>query len=274
MARPRKVRRLWLVLGLLLLWLLCSGAAQASELAQRLEDFPHWQGKPSAAIAQGDLYYPDWFLGEWQAVTTLIDMVAPLAPEITTPGYDSNRAFLDQPISFRVRFVKEPARPWQQLWRSRPSDRALAGASVIADRAFNGLNLAKAYLGDGTVQSVQVDPDNPNQQITRFTRSRQLVSLITERRTEQDSDTFLTTELSQQSFRGSPQLYFNEVETTTRYRLTPEQPTHISADQATAVYLSPQDPNYFKTLTGLGKSRPVALYRYRLDLFSLPPDPL
>jgi hypothetical protein len=36
---------------------------------------------------------------------------------------------------------------------------------------------------------------------------------------------------------------------------------NISAEQITAIYLSPQDPDYFKA-----GDRPVALYRYHLDL--------
>nr|WP_319592620.1 hypothetical protein [Zarconia navalis] len=35
----------------------------------------------------------------------------------------------------------------------------------------------------------------------------------------------------------------------------------VTADRVTAIYLSPQDPDYFKA-----QDRPVALYRYRLDL--------
>ncbi|MEL6327067.1 MAG: DUF6816 family protein, partial [Cyanobacteria bacterium J06626_23] len=33
----------------------------------------------------------------------------------------------------------------------------------------------------------------------------------------------------------------------------------ITADQITAIYLSPRDPDYFKAF-----NKPVALYRYRL----------
>lgn len=59
------------------------------------------------------------------------------------------------------------------------------------------------------------------------------------------------------------------MESTTAYRLLSSQnPAKnlnnqnpiIEADQVTAVYLSPQDPNYFKA-----GSRPVALYRYKLE---------
>jgi hypothetical protein len=64
--------------------------------------------------------------------------------------------------------------------------------------------------------------------------------------------------VSQQVFRGTPHLYFNTVETTTAYR---RLHSSIEANQVTAIYLSPQDPDYFKAV-----DRPVALYRYRLQL--------
>ena len=43
----------------------------------------------------------------WQVTSTLIDLAAPLAPEIVTPGFEGNRRQLNQPVSFVVRFVKE-----------------------------------------------------------------------------------------------------------------------------------------------------------------------
>ncbi len=225
------------------------------------------------AIAQGDLYYPDWFLGEWDVVTTLQEQVAPLAPKVVTPGFESNQTYMNQPVNFRVRFVTERRRPvFQALWRSRS---AVAEADrVIADRAFNGANLARAYLGEA-VRQVVVNPDNPNRQVTQLRGNRQLVSTVTGRETEAPTDDrFLTTEIVQQAFRGAPQIYFNDVETTTDYRWlgqrlgreSKKQPA-IAAEQITAVYLSPQDPDYFKTLSPLGQSQSVALYRYHLEFF-------
>jgi hypothetical protein len=71
---------------------------------------------------------------------------------------------------------------------------------------------------------------------------------------------FIATEITQQIFNGESQIYLNEVETTTDYRLIlPGE--KIEADQITAVYLSPQDPDFF-----VAGGRPVSLYRYGLEL--------
>ena len=63
-------------------------------------------------------------------------------------------------------------------------------------------------------------------------------------------------------FKGGSRPYFNTVESTTAYqKLSTSSPT-ITADQVTAVYLSPQDPDYFAA-----GSQPVALYRYLLEFY-------
>lgn len=248
---------------LLMAWLVSSSAAHAGELADRIAQFPHWDGQPIRQVARGDLVYPDWFQGTWNVTTTLVDLAAPLAPELTTPGFDSNRPFLNQPISFQARFkVESPRRrgvtgpfplPPQEL--------------IVADRAFNSFNLAKAYFGDPSdaqknpVLAVKVDPTNPNRQVMLLRHNRQLVSTITHRAMETpDPAHFITTEVFQQEFLGTSQPYFNRVETTTAYERADMEPTAIRADQITAIYLSPQDPDYFKA-----SDRPVALYRYHLE---------
>lgn len=272
-----KWRLFWLG-GLLLLWLLCSGVAAAAPvvtpLAERLSQYPNWLGKPPTQPAQGDLVYPPWFAGNWIVTSTLVDLVAPLAPEIITPGFEGNRQFLNQPISFQVRFVRSRSS------HSKSPTRIFAHSTqqLVSDRAYNGMQLAKAYLGDRTVQAVKLDPKNPNRQITLLKGNRQLVSTVTDRATEApNSDQFITTELFSQEFRGTPQLYFNQVENTTAYTrqsdsnsTDPTDSIHplITADQITAIYLSPQDPNYFKTLESgnpLSTPRPVALYRYQME---------
>jgi len=54
-------------------------------------------------------------------------------------------------------------------------------------------------------------------------------------------------------------VYLNLVETTTKYELI--NPDYIQGKQVTAIYLSPQDPDYF-----IAFDLPVALYYYTLDL--------
>ena len=78
-------------------------------------------------------------------------------------------------------------------------------------------------------------------------------------------DRFIATEVTNQYFRRTNQPYFNQVETTTVYHQLPSPDSGIEAWQITAIYLSPQDPDYFKAL-----NQPVALYRYRLQLEPIP----
>jgi hypothetical protein len=274
------ILRLCLVL-VLLFW---SGQARAEPLADRLTEFPHWESKPPVTVAEGDLIYPDWMEGTWKVTSTLVDLVAPLAPEVVTPGFESNRRYLDRPVSFVVRFqaINQPSMDSGQTLPTAISPRflplktqggyegttstTLKTRIVVADRAFNGLNIGRAYLGDRVIQSVKVDPNSPNRQITSLRAGRQLISIVTGRATETPTpDRFLATEVSNQIFRGTSQPYFNQVETTTAYQRLPSPSLAIEADQVTAIYLSPQDPDYFQAL-----DRPVALYRYRLEL--LPGD--
>jgi hypothetical protein len=269
------VLKYWI--ALFILWCLTIAPVQADQLGDRISQFPHWSGKPIlTAVNQDDLIYPDWFLGDWEMETTLLDMVAPLAPTLVTPGFESNRQFLNQPIRCDIRFINAPPTrgnsPVPQIL-PRNSQR------IVADRAFNGMSLGKAYLGDRTLRQVQVDPQNPNRQITDLTGDRQLISTVTGRATATANPTqFTTSELFLQEFRGSGQIYFNEVENTTDYRFNSKFKIQnskfpITATQVTAIYLSPKDPDYFKTLprnNPLAPPQPVALYRYRLDFLPKP----
>ncbi|MGD1909276.1 MAG: DUF6816 family protein [Leptolyngbyaceae cyanobacterium] len=258
--RLARIKRQLFWLGILaLVWLLCSGEAQAGPLSQRLAAFPDWSGPLPVQQAEGDLVYPDWMAGNWEMTTTLVDLAAPLAPDIQSPGFESNQGLLDQPIRCQVRFIEGSATPSQGFLASvRRQDQPLP---ILSDRAFNGLSLARAYLGDEAVKQVKVDPENPNRQLTILRGDRQLESTITGRATEQpDTDTFLTSEVFQQVFRGTAQPYLNQVETTTAYKRSAEDKSAaFNADQVTAIYLSPKDPAYFQS-----RGRPVALYRYHL----------
>lgn len=248
-------------LYLMLVLLICGNEAQAGQLVDRLAAFPHWEGKPPVTAAENrDLVYPAWMAGNWQVTSTLVDQVAPLAPEVVTPGFESNRRHLNEPVSFRVRF--QEASQENLLPKIQTKTNPINSTKIVADRAFNGLNIAKAYLGENAIESVKVDPTSPNRQITTLRTGRQLVSIVTGRASETPaSEQFVATEVSNQVFRGTERPYFNQVETTTMYQQLLLPHLTIEADQITAVYLSPQDADYFKAL-----NHPVALYRYRLKL--------
>ncbi len=254
------MRSIWSFCLIILFLLGVSGKTTAGELSERLAHFPQWEKLTSVQPASGDLIYPDWMAGSWQVTSTLVDLVAPLAPDIVTPGFEGNRQQLNQSVSFLVRFIPEKAPITRLKFLPQVDNKS---SILVADRAFNSLNLARAYLGDKAVLSVKVDPDSPNRQITFLRGERQLVSIVTARSTETTYDgKFITTEVFQQLFKGGSRPYFNSVESTTAYHQLSTSHPGIEADQVTAVYLSPQDPDYF-----IANSRPVALYRYRLEFF-------
>ncbi|BAZ39840.1 hypothetical protein NIES4101_57970 [Calothrix sp. NIES-4101] len=270
-----------------LCWILCliigiflSDDAQAGELAERLADFRQWQKLTSVRSLSGDLVYPSWMAGEWMVKSTLVDLAAPLAPDIVTPGFAANRQYLNQPVSFPVKFVPEQTANLinsdfnfaSKLIPRTINPSSSQAAKIIADRAYNGLSLARAYLGEDAVISVKLDPKSPNRQITLLRGDKQLVSIITARGIETTDDgRYITSEVFQQVFRDAKKEanpYFNYVESTTAYRQVSNENLNnlhniIEADQVTAVYLSPQDKNYFQA-----GSRPVALYRYKLEFQS------
>lgn len=251
------------ILGLCLALVLLFGGneAEAGQLVERLADFPHWESKPPVSLATGDLVYPAWMQGNWQVTSILVDQVAPLAPEVVTPGFESNRRHLNEAVSFAVRFQAMPKDSLMPKIQATKTT-VLNSTEIVADRAFNGLNIGKAYLGENSIVSVKVDPASPNRQVTTLNSGRQLISIVTGRAWETPAlDQFVATEVSNQVFRGTSTPYFNQVETTTKYVRSLIPQLSIEADQITAVYLSPQDADYFKAL-----NRPVALYRYRLQL--------
>jgi hypothetical protein len=236
----------------------------AENLSERIAQFPNWKSKPALEVAKGDLIYPDWMEGEWQVTSTLVDLVAPLSPEIVTPGFEGNRQFINQPIQFNVRF--QPIEKYRAIPTNSPIPPLKSQAVVVADRGFNGLNIGRATLGKSAILSVKVDANNPNRQMTQLPGNRQLISIVTERGRETPKpNQFVSTEICQQIFNGETSIYLNEVETTTFYTRNIDKSSgktsSVNADQITAIYLSPQDPNYFTA-----KGRPVSLYRYQLKL--------
>lgn len=274
--------RIFRIIGGLCLVLLCliwSGEVQAGVLGDRVAEFPNWTSKPPVTTPDSDLVYPDWMEGTWKVTSILVDQVAPLAPDVVTPGMISNRPYINKPVDFQVRFqavsqsssgISDRFLPFKAQNTTPTLSGSAQSSVVVADREFNGLNIAKAYLGDRTIRSVKIDPNTPNRQITAFKAGTQLISTVTGRATETPTpDQFIATEVTNQYFRGTNRPYFNQVETTTSYQRLASPSLGIAAVQITAIYLSPQDPDYFKAL-----DQPVALYKYQLQLAPLKPiDP-
>ena len=225
-------------------WLLGMPAAWADSLSDRVERFPYWQRKPTVSVVnKEDLVYPDWMAGTWDVTSTLLQLEAPLAPDLKSPGFEGNRRYLNQPLEFQVRF--------------QPQKKT---GLVVGDRSFNSQNISNAYFGEESDIEIIADSENPNRQIIDMAGGQELVSVVRGRNREQpEGDRFLATEIIYQVFRSPGQIYFNEVETTTDYHK--QDADHLEAEQLTAIYLSPKDPAYFRA-----NGSPVALYRYHLDL--------
>jgi hypothetical protein len=262
------IKPLWTLFFSVILVFCTSGltpaVAHAGPLQTRLEQFPDWRLPPILQPAQGDLYYPDWMAGKWQVTSTLIDLAAPLAPAIASPGFDASQKRLQQPVTFPVQFA--PAQ-WSAAPLPVPRSPFPVGAvtpktlGIVADRVYNGMSLAEATLGKQSLQSIRIDPKSPNRQVALFENGQRLTTEISDRGFETPSKRkFVSSELYLQTFRSETQIYFNRVENTTAYQLASLDPPHVEADQVTAIYLSPQDPDYFKA-----KNHPVALYRYHLE---------
>ena len=248
-------------LWILILWqgLSTHEIAQAGALQVRLDQFPDWRSQPPLSAVQGDLYYPDWLAGEWNVTSTLIDAVAPLAPELVTPGFESNQRQLGKVVTFPVRFKRFTA---EAILPQGPFPVGLVPSQdVVADRVYNGTSLTEALMGKDILQSIQVDTRSPNRQVAKFHNGQKLVTQISNRATEASTDReFISSELYQQEFRSATQIYLSQVENTIGYRLVSADPPRIEANQVTAIYLSPQDPDYFKA-----HQQPVALYRYQMS---------
>jgi hypothetical protein len=266
-------------IGLIAVWLWGFPESIAGVLSDRIDRYPNWDSQPQLTQHQGELTYPDWFKGKWLVTSTLLEQIAPLAPKLVTPGFESNRKYINQPIEFTVQFVPtNPSQTNQISPLNLPKLKSsLPNSKIIADREFNGLNIATAYLGVANIKSVKIDPQNPTKQVTQLTQDRQLEAFVTGfdsdyRSLQQKSSNlehFIATELSQQIFRTNSTIYLNTVETTTSYQFSATPTPIITATQISAIYLSPQDPDYFRTISNL-KNSPVALYKYRLNLVPAP----
>ncbi|MFM2080639.1 MAG: hypothetical protein RLZZ124_273 [Cyanobacteriota bacterium] len=172
-------------------------------LQQRLDSWPEWRlPAPLPRPGRGDLLYPDWFEGRWQA--TLRDP-AGLEPELQVA------------LRFRQR----------------------SDGAVVGDRAFNAAAIGRALLGDALL-SVRDDPRNPNRQLALLSEDRRLESTVVGRSEALiDADTLLADELSLQVLHGPGDPRISRIETLSRYRRIGRD--RIEGEQWQASYDSPAD---------------------------------
>jgi hypothetical protein len=239
------------------IFLLNISQVNSETLDQRIAQYPHWEHQLSLPNPTGELIFPSWFEGKWDVSNILQEQVAPLAPEFQTPGFNSNKEYIGKNISFSVQFIPTILTPKNNNFVPTIINKKQV---IIPDRAFNGLAIAQAYLGAENVKKVKININNSTEQITEFSEENKLISTVIGRQQETVSkDKFITSEITRQFFRRPNSIYLNLVETTTKYELI--NPNYIQGKQVTAIYLSPQDPDYF-----LAFDQPVALYYYTLDL--------
>lgn len=75
---------------------------------------------------------------------------------------------------------------------------------IIADRKFNSLSIAQAYLGIDNVEKVVINPNNTTEQITKFRGENELISTVIGRQQENISEKdFITSEVTRQFFSPS-----------------------------------------------------------------------
>lgn len=229
----------------------------ALSLEERINQYPSWQHRISLPKPEQELNFPLWFEGKWQVTSILKEQIAPLAPQFQTPGFAQNRKYIDKKVSFSVKFIPSFILPQKNNFLPTKINKEKV---IIPDRTFNGLSIAQAYLGAENVEKVIINPNNSTEQITKFRGENELIATVIGRKSETISDKeFITSEVTRQFFRRPNSVYLNLVETTTKYQLI--NSNYITGKQVTAIYLSPQDPDYFLAL-----DQPVALYYYTLDL--------
>lgn len=255
---PKLLIRVTVIFFCGLLWLGTGISPSAAEsLSERWAAYPQWSNLPPLEQRKGEINYPEWLAGSWHVTSTLLEQIAPLAPDITSPGFERNSSYLRQPVEFTVRFTDQTPLP-EFNWAL--SDLVKTPRVIVPDRRFNAESIAKAYLGDDLKIMVQMKLQPSPRLITIFPEHKRLIStVIGHSQTVLDEDQFLASELTNQQFIAGSSQYLNQVETTTAYRHL--GPGEITASQITAVYLPPADPDYFAA-----KNHPIALYRYELIL--------
>jgi len=112
-----------------------------------------------------DVYYPSWFLGEWEATTELVSVEFPQGEEMAEKDALRQRQLLNT----------------KQAVEQYPQKYIEYDGKIIADRAYNMRNYIRGTGGGPrALESVEWDPKSPN--LSSVTIKRNGLSIKTETR--------------------------------------------------------------------------------------------
>jgi len=220
--------------------------------------------KPEFGVEYADICYPAIFEGSWSAVSTAVDLSAPVG----VPLFGGEKAFeaakdeLGEALSYDVRFF-------------RRSD------AIVADRPLNTRNLVAATLGDrGKVTSLPSSQNfnandlkfNIDLGTASYAASLRTVARYFDGRENDDKAFFQTSELVRQAITTNNNMLalpsIKDIETICLYDRI-DQNT-ITCDQRTATWLFPSD-QALAVQVAAAAGRPIDVRRYRVVYHRKPP---
>lgn len=110
--------------------------------------------RPAYGLETPDVVYPSWFLGKWQASSTLQSVIAPAGEDLFAPGRNGTDAIRRA----RAEIGAEFALNYDVRWRQRANQQD--AVEVVVDRGYNVASISRAAMGSSAVQDVQEDGPN------------------------------------------------------------------------------------------------------------------
>ena len=215
------------------------------------------------------IFYPDWMFGEWNVRSKLEGVLTPLGKDYVPPGFlaalESSESDASE-YSYKLRFYKTLPDTLENNLRFGLGLGQPRGA-VIADKAFNTMQMTDAFLGySGAVSSVEFDVRNSplRQTVTLSTLGPDFVPLPPRRlelfvnalsSEKEGEDIFQTSELARQVFITVNNVQVSDYDVLNEFKLVKDG--YITGRQRSLLYLQPQDPLFFKS-----SGKAVCVYDY------------
>eukprot|EP00242_Pyramimonas_sp_CCMP2087_P003111 CAMPEP_0198231456 /NCGR_PEP_ID=MMETSP1445-20131203/115211_1 /TAXON_ID=36898 /ORGANISM="Pyramimonas sp., Strain CCMP2087" /LENGTH=374 /DNA_ID=CAMNT_0043912071 /DNA_START=94 /DNA_END=1218 /DNA_ORIENTATION=- len=237
----------------------------------------------NAFSGPSQLYFPDWFEGEWHATSTFAAFDAPLGRRFVPKGAleavnaPVEYGGLGSVVEYDLRFYAPPDNELGPPTAFGFANGKPPRNKVVADRKFNTRATTNAFMGFGAVQRVEYDPvTSPTKLVVQLAEltpdmqpiGQKRVELYINNRSAQivDDHTFLCSEFYRQVGVGVRRVDMTDYELLTKYVRRPDGSIHAS--QRSVVYLQPQDDLFFDVY-----NRGVAVYEYEIDLAKRVLDP-